>query len=937
MDAGATTIDSTLKSDLAQMTTAVPPQFLWQDINTSQTLGPVAVRDSDAPDLGWHYPAIDYVMNGATVNNCTLNIDQGTVLAFVGGPYQWGLRVNAGGRLNINGSPTNRVIFTHLEAVQESPIGYMSPHGPLLTFRDVFFGNRDLPATPFPEARVLYADFPTLCSRIDVPNFPIGPLPSWELPDWATYGCLGSLTLESCLFQGGTFNYEDGGPAGRTLTMRNCVFERMDVGLIATGDYDRYTHTTEHDAQITAANNLFYDCVMKLTPVQENNNWTFTDNIFDHVTFVNVDYVGVQNGPVANNHNNAYVGMKEVYAGDNRLSPAAPTDTDPDLAFLSYDKGFLGRFYLPTTASALINKGSRTAADAGLYHFTAAAANTKEADTMVDIGPHYVALDSSGVPFDSNVGGGDGVPDFIADANGDGAESGEIPWQSQNNSGVAILAPPQGQVGGILHLRVNPGNFAKTALYLIPIVDPLPSASWLGLRRSPSRSQIDLDTRFFPNGSLTLKVRVVFADYNSGRQYSTADSPPVTINVNNQLSFPNWDSWAGVDTAIFNVAVPAGPDGCTIDVFDTAYPKSYEPLPQAHLEGTVSSGAVSSPLPLASCSLLGGDSHPNIFSFATPTRNGTPTAPSQASPVILQDVGFPDIGWWYIAYEDSYTKVYDPDWGRAERPVEDTLQPMSTFTWFTDGALEGWKGLAAWANPTRVVHDPPVNGVSGTWPQTWPIRYSDYHVPVDGHRTITPLVLRDWTLFAYRMADPKFRNLYIGSHMTANDLGIVPADGLFQALQQPSPHRFRFVFLDGCESGASDALPAAFGFTHKECSPSLATPITYYQGLDLQDPVRRRPGAGVVFRTIFDWFVPTPSDPTKAGDIPEEFAQFYIDFQAPWTEYGERLVDAINDARTFAQGKSTYLIHPPWAADCADTIGFQNLHYNDFNSGADTW
>jgi hypothetical protein len=29
------------------------------------------------PTVGYHCPVVDYVVNGATVNNCTLNIDQG--------------------------------------------------------------------------------------------------------------------------------------------------------------------------------------------------------------------------------------------------------------------------------------------------------------------------------------------------------------------------------------------------------------------------------------------------------------------------------------------------------------------------------------------------------------------------------------------------------------------------------------------------------------------------------------------------------------------------------------------------------------------------------------------------------------------------------------------------------------------------------------------
>jgi hypothetical protein len=56
---------------------------------------------------------------------------------------------------------------------------------------------------------------------------------------------------------------------------------------------------------------------------------------------------------------------------------------------------------------------------------------------VVDIGYHYVALNTNGVPLDSN---GDGIPDYIEDANGDGVvDSGETPWC------LAILVQPASQ------------------------------------------------------------------------------------------------------------------------------------------------------------------------------------------------------------------------------------------------------------------------------------------------------------------------------------------------------------------------------------------------------------------------------------------------------------------------------------------------------------
>jgi len=76
----------------------------------------------------------------------------------------------------------------------------------------------------------------------------------------------------------------------------------------------------------------------------------------------------------------------------------------------------VGQFYLPGT-STLIDVGSTNANYLGLYHYTTQTSQTKEANSVVDIGYHYVALDANGSPIDSN---GDGIPDYLEDANGNG-------------------------------------------------------------------------------------------------------------------------------------------------------------------------------------------------------------------------------------------------------------------------------------------------------------------------------------------------------------------------------------------------------------------------------------------------------------------------------------------------------------------------------------
>jgi hypothetical protein len=101
-----------------------------------------------------------------------------------------------------------------------------------------------------------------------------------------------------------------------------------------------------------------------------------------------------------------------------------------------WQSAVLGDFYLPDT-STLVDAGSTTADLLGLYHYTTSTNQTQETTSTVDIGYHYVALDANGNPADYD---GDGVPDYLEDANGNGAvDSGETDWMLAGDRGLRVL------------------------------------------------------------------------------------------------------------------------------------------------------------------------------------------------------------------------------------------------------------------------------------------------------------------------------------------------------------------------------------------------------------------------------------------------------------------------------------------------------------------
>src|SRR5262249_55262314 len=153
-----------------------------------------------------------------------------------------------------------------------------------------------------------------------------------------------------------------------------------------------------------------------------SNTWTIRDNLFDTVGVL------TNNGDFVENSYNAYYlsPTNGLTGGSNNVY----------LGSLTYQTNLLSRYYQPTN-SALTNAGSRLASAAGFYHFTTATNQVKETNSQVDIGPHWVALNASLQPVDTD---NDGIPDYLEDIDGDGtADSGETDWQNANDFGLRVL------------------------------------------------------------------------------------------------------------------------------------------------------------------------------------------------------------------------------------------------------------------------------------------------------------------------------------------------------------------------------------------------------------------------------------------------------------------------------------------------------------------
>jgi hypothetical protein len=368
-NAGTTNISTNLLADLKQKTTYPPIVYAKLLLTNNLSLFPQAQRDTDNPDLGYHYDPLDYAFGGAYITTAAITVSPGTAIAGFGtNVYTYGLTIANGGQFLCQGSPTNlnRIVSYNTVQEQSTTNWHTATDGLLLS---EFLGN--VPACLIN------------CRLTD-----------WSIPAQdgsllhAYNGQCAPITLQDCQFHGGSL-FSD----YPTINLTNCLLERVNV-VLASWDNNL----------ASVRNNLFWagTFVFDTYPI---TNAVVKDNLFDHTTIPDEswDYLTYDGGY------NAYV------TNCDRLLPFMANDliltNSP-----AYQIGALGNYYLPTN-SPLINAGSATADLVGMYEYTTTANEVKETNSIVDIGFHYVAVDVNNNP-DSTLWLG--MPDYLVDANGDG-------------------------------------------------------------------------------------------------------------------------------------------------------------------------------------------------------------------------------------------------------------------------------------------------------------------------------------------------------------------------------------------------------------------------------------------------------------------------------------------------------------------------------------
>jgi archaellum component FlaF (FlaF/FlaG flagellin family) len=397
-NAGITNVDAVALTNIQTRTTYPPILYSNVTVAVNTTLSPQAQRDTDTPDLGFHYDPIDYLVDQFTITNATLTLTNGVAIA---SDNDAGIVLADGSSIVSVGNPLYPDWLVRYSSVQEQPVSLLGMSG---TSPASGFDIEPNYASVAPSGQFRFTKFACPAGGGD------------HIYHSQSSSSYGNLLVQDCECWSGANIL--GGNTNTVATLKNNLFWRSTFnGLTTTSN------------SLSLSNNLFWGISTAITVQQPSGcMWYAFNNDFDTCLIS-----ATAGNATCTNGYNAYINST------NRLNPNSLSDIVTNT--VTYQTGPLGTFYQPSS-SPLINMGSTNANLLGFYHYTVitnmvSGLEIKETNSIVDIGYHYVAVDTNGIPIDTN---GDGGPDYLEDANGNGlVDSGEIGWNIVGDLGLQVI------------------------------------------------------------------------------------------------------------------------------------------------------------------------------------------------------------------------------------------------------------------------------------------------------------------------------------------------------------------------------------------------------------------------------------------------------------------------------------------------------------------
>ena len=361
-NAGTTNINTALAKALQEKTT-YPPLLRTNKETTDVTLARRPIRDTDTPDLGYHYDPIDYLTDIYTVTNATLTVTNGAAIACYN---ETGIWLQDNSAIVSIGTPLAPNWFVRYQSVQEQSValGSTSPASGV-SVNPAHYGSVG------PNGTYRFTKFACPAKG------------GSHLYYYLTAFAYDTLQVQDCEFWSGANTFG----AGSLAVLRNNLFDRSTIE--AQGGTS---------SSLSLSNNLMRGVSMLRFTPSGSNVWYAFNNAFDAST----PWTG--RSKLTNGYN-AYINCTALLSNS--------VGGDIVLTNFSYASGPLGNYYQASTN--LFNASNQPADLAGLYHYTTQTNQVKETNSTVDIGYHCVAVSTNGNPLASYW---TTQPDYLADTNG---------------------------------------------------------------------------------------------------------------------------------------------------------------------------------------------------------------------------------------------------------------------------------------------------------------------------------------------------------------------------------------------------------------------------------------------------------------------------------------------------------------------------------------
>lgn len=393
-----TTNLSTKMQEILKRTTTYAPIHLTNDFAGDTTLAPAVQRDTDSPDLGYHYAPLDFLLGERNVTNCAVRLTNGVSVGVYGTS---GFYLRDGSRLHSTGRADALNMIVRYQSVQENSSTILGSTGSTMSLIHVIAPNSD------PEIQIRFTRANLLANEVTKRHFVNG---------YSETEVIAGFSVRDSQFRNSYHTHQTQiNSNGERIEFLNNIFLRSSIVFYQTNAAGYYEFPLEF------RNNLVFGANATFSYGTSGTTWTVKDNLFDTAT---------QWGSVGT-FNASHNGYRSAPPGLGGTGNVTLTTTD-------YVSGPLGDYYYPTTGgnlSSLINAGSQSAPNVKLYHFTTTTtAGSKETNSVVDIGFHYTAVDGSDQAVDSD---DDEIPDYMEDSNGNGIfdfGNGETDWETSDSS-----------------------------------------------------------------------------------------------------------------------------------------------------------------------------------------------------------------------------------------------------------------------------------------------------------------------------------------------------------------------------------------------------------------------------------------------------------------------------------------------------------------------